>query len=445
MSRLGVGGRALVGMCLGNLVELYDFATFGASAAVLALVLTTGQGGLTSVFVVLAAALLIRPVGAVLIGRISDRRGRRVPFLVMTLLTCAATAAVGLLPSAARAGLVAAFGLAVLRCVQAFCTGGETSTSVAYLFESAVPRRRGLYGGLHLASSAVGMGMGVGAVLLVQVLLTPAQLLAWGWRLPFLAALPLALAVLGVRSRLQESTEFIRANAWASTRTSSRSQPRGARPALSLSAIAGLAGRRPRTVLSGVLLGGAFSITVNLWFVYAPAYLLATGRATAAMALGPACAGLLACAVLAPLAGAVSDRVGRPPVLIGACAALCVLWPATITRVLAGDGAVTFTVASLAVGTALSGFVLASHLPEAFALPDRATGVGLTFGVGSGVFGGPAPLFAGWLVTNDHPSAIAVYPALCAALAAVALVWSTRQPDAVPVAMPAPDSRVAGR
>src|SRR4051812_49913067 len=74
--------RALLSLCLANLVELYDFATFGASAALLALVLTAGQGGLTSVFVVLAVALLLRPVGAVLVGRISDRRGRRGPLPV---------------------------------------------------------------------------------------------------------------------------------------------------------------------------------------------------------------------------------------------------------------------------------------------------------------------------------------------------------------------------
>jgi len=408
--------RALLSLCLGNLVELYDFATFGASAALLALVLTAGQGGLTSVFVVLAVALLLRPVGAVLVGRISDRRGRRVPFLVTTLVTCAATVGVGLLPSAASAGLVAALGLVVLRCLQAFCTGGQTSTSVAFVFESAAPWYRGLYGGLHLASSAIGMCMGTAGVLLVAVLLTPAQVVEWGWRLPFLAALPLALAVLALRGRLRESGEFVRSPAGAS-----------ATAALSTSAVARLVRRRPRAVLAGVLLGAAFGVTVNLWFVYAPAYLLTTGRATAGTALGPACVGLLACGALAPFAGALSDRFGRPRVLACACAALCLVWTASGEHVLAGHGGVPFAVAGLAVGAALSGFVLASHLPETFAVGERATGVGLTFGVGSGLFGGVAPLLAGWLVANHHVSAVPLYPAGCAALAAVALVWSARE------------------
>jgi MFS transporter, MHS family, proline/betaine transporter len=425
-------------MCLGNLVEFYDFATFGASAAVLASVLTANQGGLTSVFVVLAAALLIRPIGAVLVGRFSDRHGRRIPFLAMTAATCAATAAVGLLPSVAAAGLAAVLGLAVLRCLQAFCTGGETSTSVTYLFESATPGRRGLFGGFHLASAASGMALGLTGVLLVQAAVSPAQLIAWGWRLPFLAAVPLALVVFGLRRRLHESGEFTRAHAVPTPRTGGSSDQGQARAALGVSAIAKLVRRQPRTVLTGLLLGGAFSATVNLWFVYAPAYLLATGRATAATALGPAVAGLLACAALAPLSGALSDRLGRPAVLITACIVLSLLWPTTIGRVMTGDSWVTFAVASLTLGAALSGFVLASQLPEAFSLADRATGVGLTFGVGSGAFGGLAPLLAGWLVARHDVTSVAVYPAVCAVLAAVALAWSTRRPDVAGVALGRP-------
>ena len=218
MSQELVGGRSLLGMCLGNLVEFYDFAVFGASAAVLALVVTAGQGGLTSVFVVLAASLLVRPFGAVVVGRVSDRVGRRAPFLAMTLLTCTVTALVGLLPSAARAGAYAALGLALLRLTQSFCTGGETSSSVTYIFESAAPARRGMIGGFHLASAAAGMALGLGAVLAVDVALAPAQLLAWGWRLPFLAAVPLALVVLGIRRRLRESKEFVRARSIPSPR-----------------------------------------------------------------------------------------------------------------------------------------------------------------------------------------------------------------------------------
>jgi MHS family proline/betaine transporter-like MFS transporter len=412
---------------LGNLAEWYDFATFGASAALLGVVVTAGRGGLTSVFVVLAGALLVRPIGSVLVGHFSDRAGRRLPFLVTTLSTCAATAAVGLLPSAATAGLFAVAALAVLRIVQAFGTGGETSTSVSYLFEEAAPERKGLYGGLYLSSAAAGMAGGVAVVLLVQLLLTRAQLLQWGWRLPFLAAVPLALAVFWLRRRLEESPEFGAARGGLGSGVYGPVGRGRSVPALALSDVVGLTRRQCSTVVSGALLAGAFAATVNVWFVFLPAYLLVTGRATVAAALGPTVVGLAACAILAPAAGHVSDRLGPVPVLFCACAGLCLLWPAAFPRVLAGAGWTFFTVASLAMGIALSAFVLPAHLSQAFAAEDRALGLGLTLGVGSGVFGGLATLLATSLAADHRPEAIVALPPLCAVSAAAALALATRR------------------
>jgi MFS family permease len=417
---------------LGNLAEWYDFATFGASAAVLSVVVTAGRGGLTSVFVVLAAALLVRPVGSVLVGQFSDRAGRRLPFLVTTLSTCLATAAVGLLPSAADAGLFAIAALAVLRIVQAFGTGGETSTSASYLVEEGARERKGLYGGLYLSSAAAGMASGIAVVLLVQVVLTRAQLLQWGWRLPFLAAVPLALAVFWLRRRLQESPEFRAARDDLGPAVDGQVGGGRSASALALSDIVRLARRQSPTVVSGALLSGAFAATVNVWFVFLPAYLLTTGRATVAAALGPAVVGLLACAVLAPAAGHVSDRLGRIPVLFGACAGLLLLWPTTFPRVLAGAGWMFFTVASLAMGIALSAFVLPAYLSQAFAAEDRALGLGLTLGVGTGVFGGLATLLATSLTQRHHPEVIVLVPALCAVAAAAALAVTTGRRAAGP-------------
>jgi MFS transporter, MHS family, proline/betaine transporter len=438
VSRTRAAPHSAARIYLGNLAEWYDFATFGASAALLSVVVTAGRGGLTSVLVVLAAALLVRPVGSVLVGRFSDRSGRRLPFLVLTLSTCGATAAVGLLPSAADAGLFAVAALAVLRMVQAFGTGGETSTSVSYLFEEAAPERKGLYGGLYLSSGAAGMASGVAVVLLVQVVLTRDQLLQWGWRLPFLAAVPLALAVFWLRHRLEESPEFRTAGGDSGSAAHGPVDRRRSASALALSDIVGLARRQSSTVVSGALLAGAFAATTNVWFVFLPAYLLSTGRATVGAALGPVVVGLLACAVLAPAAGRVSDRLGRVPVLFGACAALCLLWPTTFPRVLAGAGWLFFTVASLAMGVALSAFVLPAHQSEAFAAEDRALGLGLTLGVGSGVFGGLVTLLATSLAAGHHPGAIVVVPPLCtvAAAAALALATGRRAPGPLPAAQP---------
>jgi MHS family proline/betaine transporter-like MFS transporter len=414
---------ALVGIALGHLVELYDFAAFAASASTLALVVTAGHGGLTSIFVVLAAALLVRPFGAVLVGRIADLTGRRIPFLTMTALMLASTACVGLLPSAATAGVAAAIGLTVLRLLQAFSVGGETSTSVSYLFEFAPVDRRGLYGGVHLAASAVGTALGIGVVLVVQTVLTRAQVLAWGWRLPFLLALPLGLAAFALRRRLIESRAFVRAQAESPRGADGSRFTAGGGPRF-------LARRRPGAVLAGGLLGGAFTITFNLWFVVIPGYLLATRRGSPQVVLGAAVGGLLVCAALAPLIGRLSDHVGRPVVLVVACVVLCLVWPTLLTAAMTNPTPASMILAGAAAGAALSGFVLASHLPEVFTTRDRATGVGLTFGVGGAVLGGIATLLATWLSDREGSRALVLYPVLCAGLAAVALAWSTLRPDA---------------
>jgi MFS family permease len=260
------------------------------------------------------------------------------------------------------------------------------------------------------------MALGFGAVLAVQTLLTPAQLLAWGWRLPFLVSLPLGLAAFALRRRMHESAAFLAA-------------PGGPGPRL-----AELIHRHPRTVVSGALLAGTMSVTVTLWFVYTPALLLTTARATPAAVLGPAVAGLVACMLAAPLAGRLSDRLGRPPVLAGACVGLGLLWPVAFVIAMnaAGPlGPLALVGANLAVGATLGGFVLAVYLPEAFAVRERATGVGLSYGVGNAVLGGLAPLAAGWLVAGGHLVGVGLGAAASAALALIALAWSARGPQVV--------------
>jgi MFS family permease len=271
------------------------------------------------------------------------------------------------------------------------------------------------------------MAGGFAVVLLVQLVLTRAQLLQWGWRLPFLAAVPLALAVFWLRRRLEESPEFGPARSGLRSGVDGPVGRARSVPALAMSDVVGLARRQRSTVVSGALLTGAFAATVNVWFVVLPAYLLATGRATVAAALGPAVLGLAACAVVAPAAGHLSDRLGRVQMLFGACAGLCLLWPATFPRVLAGADWTFFTVASLAMGVALSAFVLPAHMSQAFAAEDRALGLGLTLGVGSGVFGGLATFVATSLAAGRHTEAIVVLPPLLAISAAAALALTTRR------------------
>lgn len=409
-------GRALAAGCVGNLVEWYDVAVYGASATVLAAVLTApGSSGLITVFLVFAMAFLVRPLGAVVVGVRADRRGRRGPLAEMLLLMTGATAAIGLLPPWAAVGALAPLSLAVLRSLQSFSSGGEVSTSVTYLAEYAPPGRLGWFGGWHLATIALGTAAGMAAVAVTGRLLEPAQLTDWGWRVPFLLALPLGTIGLYVRWRIGETPEYL-----------------VGRPGPRTSAVDVLRAHGP-TVRRGLVLVAALTCAFNTWFVFVPSFLVTTGRASFPGALAGAVAGLVACAVAAPVLGLLSDRVGRRPVLHGAAGALSLMWAPAFTWLRAGTGTTGLVVCNVVVGLALGGFVHSSYLPEHFPVAARATGVGLTFGTASAVVGGTAPLVAALL---DRAGALAAVPAYVTAWSAAAFLATVgqsrgRAPDAV--------------
>jgi len=198
--------RALMGTSIGNVVEWYDFALFAGSATVIAAVLTPGGwAGFTTVFAVFAMSCLFRPLGALIIGARADRLGRRSVLAATIALMAGATVAIGLLPPWTAIGVAAPLCLLALRAVQAFSCGGEIGVSVAYLMEFSPAGRRGRYGGWYLSTVGVGIAAGLGATAVVAGIVDQDALESWGWRLPFLLALPLGLVGLYIRRRLAES------------------------------------------------------------------------------------------------------------------------------------------------------------------------------------------------------------------------------------------------
>jgi MFS transporter, MHS family, proline/betaine transporter len=186
--------RAVITTCLANAIEWYDFAIYGALASVLAIVLLSPRaesGALTVIFAVFSTSFLARPLGSLLIGVHADRFGRQRALAAMILLMAAATAAIGLLPPWSAIGVAAPACLVILRIVQGFSSGGEISTSIAFLVESARPGRWGSYTGWHLASVGFGIAGGLAAAAALSGVLATDDLERWGWRIPFLIAVPL--------------------------------------------------------------------------------------------------------------------------------------------------------------------------------------------------------------------------------------------------------------
>src|SRR3954453_10004833 len=206
--------RSLAVAGFSTIVEWYDFTLYLYFATVLSRVFYGGgSGSLQLTLGGFAIAYLMRPLGAMFFSHIGDRRGRRTMLLISVALMTAAMLATALLPTRAAIGPAAGWLLLLLRCVMGFSVGGEYTGVVAYLLEGARPDRRGLIASSAAAASEVGGLLAVGVCALTVHSLSPSQLDAWGWRIPFFVGAALALTVWIARSTLQESPDFERQKA----------------------------------------------------------------------------------------------------------------------------------------------------------------------------------------------------------------------------------------
>lgn len=428
--------RALVAGSIGNLVEWYEFALFGAFAATIAEVAfpdaTAGQG-LTAVFGVFGLAFLARPVGAVLFAHLGDRLGRRRVLVANILLMSLATAGIGLLPSQRAVGWVAPALLLVLRVAQGVAIGGEYGGSAALVVEHAAATRRGQAGGWHWAAIGVGLGLGITMAAVAGAAPDGSFVATSGWRLAFLTAVPLGLVARYLRRRVDETPAFerLRRNG-ATVRRPVMRTLRTAR----------------REVVIGILVVAAVAAVFNLFYVFLPNFLLADGRLAPATALGAAAIGLLLGSATAPWFGRVSDRVGRRPVLAGGLVALLVALAAAylLLRTVTTVGVLlTF----VAVGLPLGALSLTAFLAESFPTALRYSGLSLTYGLGTAVFGGMAPSVAALLVGDGRSLAVPLAVAMLLVLIGLVAIMAARETSHVPLrqrpAVPARDVSVAGQ
>jgi MHS family proline/betaine transporter-like MFS transporter len=245
------------------------------------------------------------------------------------------------------------------------------------------------------------MAAGYGIATLLAVVCSGPALLDWGWRLAFLIAAPLGLVARFIRRRLDETRMF-----------EAMAEP--ASPRVVRDVIRG----RGRRILRGVALVAALSVAFNLWFVFLPSHLAASGRMPLSQALGIGILGLSSVAVTAPLAGRLSDRVGRRPVLVVSTLALAGF--AFPGFALAGHSGFGLLVSDVVMGCVIGTLAVTAFVGELFPTRVRATGIAVTYGVATAVSGGTAPLIATLLSEAGATWAVPAYLAMLAALALTA-------------------------
>ncbi|MFJ6941157.1 MFS transporter [Streptomyces sp. NPDC101132] len=384
----------------GNFVEWYEFGVYGYFAPVLAAVFFPASGGgtgpLVATYAAFALAFFFRPLGALLLGRLGDRVGRRPALVTAVTLMTLATAAIGLLPTHATAGVAAPVALTALRVLQGVSAGGEFGGAVSVLTEFAPPGRRGRYGSWQSCTVALGLLAGAGTAAALAVALPEPALYAWGWRVAFLLALPLGLAALALRLRLPETPEF---------------RPDGAGPDRRL---------RPGDVLLGAGRIVGWSGAGYAFLVVLPSHLqTALGASYRDALLATVLANTAFAAAIVP-AGVLSDRFGRRAVLLSGTVLVVVL-AVPLFAVLRDPGqpATAKAAAVLAAGV-LVGLLAGpgpAMLAEMFPARVRCTGLGTAYALANALFAGCAGLVitrtAEWTGRTDVP---ALYAAAACAL-----------------------------
>jgi MHS family proline/betaine transporter-like MFS transporter len=421
--------RVTFAAAIGNTIETYDYAVYGFLTIVLAkLFFPDSQPGvaLLSAFAVFGVAFVVRPLGSLLFGSIADRIGRR-PSLVATLVLMAlATTAIGLLPTAASVGVWAPILLVGCRLLQGLAAGGEYGTAMTYAAEFTPQRKRGAMTSRVQIGSVASLLLAAGMVLLLNAILTPAQMETWGWRIPFLIALPLGLIGLWIRATLEESPEF-RALEQRGAVTSSPAKESFAKHWRLIVLVFGIA---------------AFQqIGYYVAFTYAQSYIIQLGftqkQATLATVISIAVA-----IVLVAVGGPLSDRWGRWPMLLWLSAAMLVLaYPlfAALSSATSLAAVVFFTVL-LGVVPALYTSVAPATYIEVVPARVRATVFAVGFALAAALLGGPALYVSQFLVrlTGDNraPAYFLMFGALVSLVAA--LVVRRQRPQVL-----APDLAVA--
>ncbi|WP_219463001.1 MFS transporter [Nonomuraea rhizosphaerae] len=407
--------RALVAGSIGNFIEWYEFGVYGYFATVIAANFFTPDGAtdveaLVKTYASFALAFFFRPLGAALFGRLGDRIGRKPLLILVVLLMSGATALIGALPTYATLGAAAPWLLTLVRIVQGLSAGGEFGGAVSVMTEFAPPGRRGLYGSWQSFTVALGLLAGAGAAAVLATALTEQDLSAWGWRVPFLLALPLGVVALWLRLRLEETPSFERA----------RTEPAPVRPT---------AGELTKAIALGIGRLMGWSAAGYTFLVVMPSYLQTTLNATFQQALVATVLANAGFALAIIPAGALSDRIGRRPVMLaGALAVVVLAFP--LLNLLQDPASPTWAkgVAVLVAGVAV-GLMAGpgpAMLAEMFPTTVRYTGLGLAYSLSNAVFSGSAGLIITELIRTTKDVDIPAYYVVAACLVSAATLATLR-------------------
>ena len=417
--------RAVFAGAVGNLIEYYDFAIYGVLAVTLApLFFPSHQPGVSilSTLAVFAVAFVMRPIGGWFFGWLGDRTGRRRALVITVVGMGVASGAVGLLPTHKTAGTLAPTLLVLARLIQGFSAGGEVAGSTTYVAESAPPRKRGFFLSFSGLTVVGANSVAAAVVGLIALSVTHEQMASWGWRIPFLLSLPLALFCLWARLRLAETGEFEvmvdRREVERNPLLTTLKEHRGALMRLSC-----------------IFIGNSGTGFIGL--AYFSVYLIGSRGFDKTTVYWVAAAAIALASCTCPFFGMLVDRFGRKPVLIaGYGGFVIVAWPMFLVL----SSTKSWLVAAVIFFVYMTVFAIANTSTlvvgtELFPRRVRYTGLALGINLGTVVAGGTAPYVAQWLVHSTGDPKAPAWWVIVTGLIAVAAILTLRETshDELPV------------
>lgn len=411
--------RSIAGTAIGNFMEWYDFGIYGFLATTIAQVFyptdSSSTVGLIATFGTLAAAFAVRPFGGVVFGSLGDRIGRKKVLVMTVTLMAIGTTVTGLLPGYQTIGVWAPVLLIVTRILQGFSTGGEYVGAMTYVSEHAPDRSRGALTGFLPLGTLGGYVAGAAVVTGLQTQLPIADMLSWGWRIPYLLGVPLALIALFMRLRIEESPAYEQMN-------QGQQQPSGGWRQFEQTIV------RHRTALlitMGLVL--AENVTNYMLTGYLPTYFKQIGGISSSSGLMMIMVVLALMLLTVVFVAALSDRIGRKPLLWLGCGLLVVGSIPAFLLIRYGGGYPVSLVGLLLVGLMLLCFnsTTPSTLPALFPTNVRNFAVAIGFNISVSAFGGTTPLIAEALVSGTGNLMVPAYILMVAGLIGAVAVWFT--------------------